>query len=302
MAARSRHLFRRVLRGDTIPWSAVRQRLFFEIKRPYRRAIFRFTSGGKDLDRLDPLHLSFMRTVGRRVVNADMFSANPATAVVLGIGQSNMANEGDPTALYQPKGEVYNFNFFDGRCYAAKDPLLGASIDRSNVLTRIGDLLFERGNYRRVLLVPIAHGGTGVQDWSPDGRMFPRLDLTLEMLKERQIRITHVAWQQGESEAYKPNPDAEVWMHHFMAMVRAIRTADVDAPIYVAQSTICCCDANETIRSAQHRVVNPAAGILPGPDIDLIGRDERYDDCHLSATGLRRAAELWYEALCCRNP
>jgi hypothetical protein len=179
--------------------------------------------------------------------------------------------------------------------------LLGASIDRSNVLTRIGDLLVERGNYRRVLLVPIAHGGTYAREWRPGGRMFPRLDLALQRLREQQTPITHIAWQQGESEAYEKNPNPEEWVGHFMAMVGAIRSAGVQAPIYVAQCTICCCDANETIRSAQRRVVNPATGILPGPDIDLIGRDERFDDCHLSEAGLRRAAELWYEALSRKN-
>ncbi|HWG06272.1 MAG TPA: sialate O-acetylesterase, partial [Beijerinckiaceae bacterium] len=187
--------------------------------------------------------------------------------------------------------------FFDGKCYLAKDPLLGASIDRSNVLTRLGELLVERGDYQSVMLVPIAHGGTFVRDWAPAGRMFSRLQWTLERLRERKITLTHIAWQQGESEAYQQSPNADEWVRHFTAMVGAIRAAGADAPIYVAQSTICYCDANEVIRSAQRRVVDPAAGIKAGPDIDQIGRNERFDDCHLSEAGLRRAAELWYEAL-----
>ncbi len=77
-------------------------------------------------------------------------------------------------------------------------------------------------------------------------------------------------------------------------MVAAIRTAGVKAPIYVAQCTICCNDANETIRAVQRKVIDPTAGIFPGPDIDVVGRDERYDGCHLSEAGLRHAAELWY--------
>ena len=44
-------------------------------------------------------------------------------------------------------------------------------------------------------------------------------------------------------------------------MTDAIRSAGVEAPIYVAQCTICCNDPNETIRAVQRRVVNPAAGI-----------------------------------------
>jgi Carbohydrate esterase, sialic acid-specific acetylesterase len=301
MSDRYLRLLTRALRGDRLLWSYVRQQCLFTIRRPFKRALFRLESGGKDLDLVDPLHLSFRRTAGRRAVSEAQFSPGPASAVILGLGQSNIANECDPSALYDPKGHVYNFNFFDGKCYVAKDPLLGASIDRSNVLTRLGDLLVERGNYQSVLLVPIAHGGTFVSEWAPGGRMFPRLQWTLEQLRDRQIKLTHIAWQQGEAEAGEPNPDPEEWMRHFTAMAGAIRMAGTDARIYVAQCTVCCNDPNEQVRTAQRQVVNPAAGILPGPDIDLIGREERYDGCHLSAAGLRHAAELWYAALCRMN-
>jgi len=288
----------RLLRGEPLIWSYIRQRFSFQVRRPFKRAWFWFASGGKDLDHFDPFHLSFRNTAGRRAVSAAMFATSPANAVILGIGQSNIANEGDANALYVPKGRVFNFNFFDGKCYAAKDPLLGASIGRSNVLTRLGDLLVEQGTFQQVLLVPIAHGGTYVSEWAPQGRMFPRLAWTLERLRQQRIRITHIAWQQGEAEAAQDNPNPDEWVRHFTAMVDAIRVAGADAPIYVAQCTVCCNDPNEKIRAAQRRVVNKADGIFPGPDVDAIGRDERYDGCHFSATGLKHAAELWCEALC----
>lgn len=286
----------KALRGDRLTWAYIRQRLAFEMRRPFKRMLFWYASG-KDLDLFDPLHLSFRSTAGRREVSDALFSERPSTAVILGVGQSNIANEGEASARYEPEGEVYNFNFFDGRCYVAKDPLFGASIDRSNMLTRLGELLVRRGNYSRVLLVPIAHGGTYASEWSPGGRMFPRLQWTLERLRERGIRITHILCQQGEGEASADKPSGEEWMRHFVAMVAAIRATGADAPIYVAQCTVCCNDANEAIRSAQRNVVDPAAGVFPGPDTDLVGRDERYDGCHFSETGLRHAAELWYEAL-----
>ena len=158
----------RALQGDRLLWSYMRQQCFFTISRPFKGAYFRLTSGGYDLDLLDPLHLSFRRTAGRRAVSGVGSSAASGNAVILGLGQSNIANECDPTALYEAKGGVYNFNFFDGKVYAAKDPLLGSSHDRSNLMTRLGDLLVERGNYQSVLLVPIAHGGTFISEWSPD--------------------------------------------------------------------------------------------------------------------------------------
>ena len=236
---------------------------------------FWIASGGEDLDLVDPTHLSFRKVSGRAVVSPTLFSASPATAVILAIGQSNIANE----------------------C----DPLLGASVDRSNVLTRVGELLVKRGRYRRILLVPIAHGGTFAREWAPGGRMFPRLEWTLKRLKERNIAITHIAWQQGESEAAEPDPKPHEWVSHLRTIIDAIRAAGANAPIYVAQSTICRSDPNPKIREAQRQLVDPAAGILPGPDLDLIGLGERYDGCHFSRAGLDRAAALWCDALCAAN-
>lgn len=285
----------RALQGDRLVWSQIVQRVSFTCRRPFKRALFWFTSGGKDLDVIDPHHFSYRQTAGRHPVDVEPQSAS--NAVILGLGQSNIANECDPGALYEAKGEVYNFNYFDGKYYRARDPLLGASHDRSNVLTRLGDLLVERGNYQSVVLVPVAHGGTFVSEWSPTGRMFPRLKWALDRLREKKEKITHIVWQQGEAEAADGGANPAEWARHFTSMVSAIRAAGVQAPIYVAQCTICCNDPNERIRSAQRSVVDPPSGILPGPDIDQIGRDERYDGCHLSAVGLRHAAELWYAAL-----
>ncbi|HEX4411547.1 MAG TPA: sialate O-acetylesterase [Xanthobacteraceae bacterium] len=286
----------RVLRGDPEVWAYIRRRIKFEICRPFKRTAFWYASG-QDLDRVDRYHLSYRKTAGRREVSTAMFSPSSDAAVVLGVGQSNIANECDPHGRYEARGEVYNFNFFDGRCYTAKDPLLGASVDGSNPLTRLGDVLLDRGMYRRVLLVPIAHGGTYARDWAPSGMMFPRLQWALERLKACGIQITHVLWQQGEAEARHSDADAQEWMRNFMAVAGAIRAAGVDAPIYVAQCTICCNDPNERIRGAQRAVVDKVAGIFAGPDIDTIGRDGRHDGCHLSADGLQRAAALWCDAI-----
>ena len=255
------------------------------------------TSNNEDLDLLDPYRISFRDAARRLAVNEIMFSAAPDIAVILGVGQSNIANEGDAGGLCEPGNGVYNFNFFDAKCYVAKDPLLGASKNRSNVLTRLGDMLVARRHYQRVLLVPIAHGGTYATDWSPGGKMFPRLRRTLALLRQQDIKITHVLWQQGESEAAQDPAEPDAWVRHFMAMVAAIRQAGVDAPIYVAQCTICRNEPSEPIRSAQRRVVVPALGILAGPDIDLIGLEDRYDGCHFSTAGLRRAAQMWSDAL-----
>jgi len=244
---------------------------------------------------LDPDGGSFRDTSGRVLAECALFAPTPRLAVILTFGQSNIANECDPDGCYTPGPGIYNFNLFDSQCYVAKDPLLGATGDRSNFATRLGDLLVRREVYDRVLLVPIAYGGTSMAEWTPNGRMFPRLTQTLIRLRRAGISVTHALWQQGEAEG---NADGSAWVSHFKAMVAGLRQHSMSAPIIVAQCTVCCSAPNERIRAAQRAVVAPSAGVFAGPDVDLIGRDERWDGCHFSTAGLEKAAELWFRIVC----
>jgi hypothetical protein len=247
--------------------------------------------------RLDPGSVTFRDTTSRKCVDESLFIANSRLAVILAIGASNIANEGDPDGMFVPLQGVHNFNFIDGRCYVAKDPLLGATRDRSNLLTRLGDLLVRRGIYDHVLLVPIAYGGTFAAEWAPRGRMHPRLQRALKMLAGHRIALTHVLWQEGEAEAAVRDADPKIWIVHFNAVVDTIRAAAPDTPIYVAQCTICRNAPNDVIRITQRTVVDPRRKIFAGPDLDIIGMEDRWDECHFSTTGLDRAAELWLTAI-----
>src|SRR4051812_15717033 len=65
---------------------------------------------------------SFNDTTGRASI-AISDACRGRTAVLLIFGQSNGANSG--STLYFPRARVFNFNWFDSRCYVAKDPLAG---------------------------------------------------------------------------------------------------------------------------------------------------------------------------------
>jgi len=194
---------------------------------------------GRPPRRLDPEIGSFFDTRGRVQVDLDQFRHTPRTAVLLAWGQSNIANECDPTGCIEPNPNVFNFNLFDGQCYRAQEPLLGPTGNRSNLLPRLANLLIARGCYNQVLLIPIGHGGSFVGEWLPDGRVGPRLTEVLQQLKKTNISVTHGLWQQGESEAAATQPDGESWMRDFAAMVRHSRQLGLTAPIYVAQCTVC---------------------------------------------------------------
>src|SRR4029079_2165594 len=62
-------------------------------------------------------------TKGREAVSC--WSIEPDAAVILAMGQSNAGNYGE--TRYRPVQPVINFNWADGKCYRAEDPLLGST-------------------------------------------------------------------------------------------------------------------------------------------------------------------------------
>jgi hypothetical protein len=268
-------------------------RQFFATRDRYHQKIVRWKT------RFDPSGSTFRESKGRTEVSCRVFQDDSRTAVILAMGASNIANEGDPKGCYVPTTGVYNFNFLDGRCYIAKDPLLGASLDRSNLLTRLGDRIVLSGSYDRVLLIPIAHGGTFIEEWAPGGRMHARLRRTIKLLGRARIKLTHILWQQGEAEANREcaDPDGILWVLNFSKIAHAIRAKGINAPIYVARCTVCHGSPCDIIRKAQADVIQPNQGIFAGPDLDTIGNDQRWDGCHFSGHGMDIAADLWYAAI-----
>jgi hypothetical protein len=242
-----------------------------------------------------------------RVPWRDLFR-DPDCGVFLVLGQSNAANHGERT--YSPKHAVYSFDFLRFRCVRANDPLGGSSGNGGSIWSRLGDLLVERGVYRSVLFVPLAFGGNFVTDMIPGGSKHGRTTLALSRLMKALGRaplpLSAVFWQQGEAEANHTTMSAVVYQAHLRHVVADLRSQGVFAPVFVAASTYCEAGPHpfhnaEQIRGAQLAAVDRSTGFFPGPDVDAITGDGRYDQCHLSDAGLHRCAELWFDALAPRR-
>lgn len=213
--------------------------------------------------------------------------------VALAFGQSNSANFGNQRRKAQPG--VYNFHA--GKCYQAADPLLGADGNGGSVWTRLGDKIVQQGLFDRVLFTSIGVGGTEVQRWAPGGDLHPRIITAIQQLTTAGFDITHLLWHQGETDADLATPKPQ-YQQHFLAMLERIRAAGVQAPIYVSVASRCGDRLPQpSIQAAQRELVNPAQGILAGPNTDELDDTDRYDRCHFSASGLNKAADLWLQAL-----
>jgi Carbohydrate esterase, sialic acid-specific acetylesterase len=252
----------------------------------------------------------FNDTTGRSRVACH--SATAKEIVILTFGQSISANHGE--AAYTPHGEVINFNPNDKQCYAATDPLLGATANTDSHVGSIWgylcDSLLETKRWDRCITAPVAQGGTNIKDWAPAGGDLVRLvRQAVEGLNANGLTPSAMLFGQGEADA-SVNADPAAYEADFNAMVANIRSFS-DAPILVAVETICYLQnwgltetdedvrvrkwiGQEKIEQAQRALVNPARGIFAGPDLDFInGKIARWDGCHLSTYGLKAAAAQW---------
>lgn len=219
--------------------------------------------------------------------------------VILIAGQSNGANYlGSDAPSYLASPAVVNFNVYDGQCYQAREPLLGAGGIHGSFADRLGDLIIKNGIADRVVLAPVAIGGTIAQDWH--GILYPRIAVALEGLRRQGLKPDVILWQQGEAEAQTPNYSAERYQDDIHAITALIRAVGIDAPFYVAVSTTCQEQTkrnDKTIQRAQRTIEDETRMIRKGADTDQFGSEYRADGCHFSARGADVVAREWFKAV-----
>lgn len=245
-------------------------------------------------------------------------------AVIIVAGQSNAENATRPDDLYQPQRRFYNLNIEDGGCYVAGQHALGTTGHGSSFVLPLADELLGRGMYANVLIVPIAIGGTYIEEWRPDGgRYFERFERAIAMLERHHLPPSFIVWQHGEANAgplmrdvtfglFGDSQGARVlhpwpalreaaalnYRLRFHAIVRRLREMGVAAPILASVSTTCAYDRTEpSIRAAQQALADPAWGVYVGADTDALPFGDRYDGCHFSGRGIVDVASLWVARL-----
>jgi hypothetical protein len=241
-------------------------------------------------------HCGFDSKRDRERVDCARFANGAAhSAVLLTGGQSNAANYGQMPIT--PREGVFNFDWFDGQCYRARDPLLGPDGNGGSVWTRLGDLLVARGDYEQVLIAPVAVGGSALRRWIPGGDLHVRLVETKRRLDAVGVHVTHVLWHQGERDAELATP-GDVYTEEFGKLVASLRELGIDAPVYPAVASACGGPGSEAIRTAQRGLPLRFAGVKAGPDTDALANlTYRYDACHFSDAGLDAHARLWLDAV-----
>lgn len=216
------------------------------------------------------------------------------TAVILAIGQSNVANFGAARLASAHGARVVNF--FDGSCWIARSPLYGADQTFGEPLTPLGDGLIANGAADRVVLAVAAIGGRSI-GYFASGPLRPMLDATIASLAKR-YKPTAIIWHQGESDLALAT-SAQDYKRDFDTVAARLRAQWPDTPILVSVATKCLpmfpgWRADNAIAQAQRELVDPARRILAGVDTDaLFGDADRSDACHMSKSGQENFAAAY---------
>jgi hypothetical protein len=245
-------------------------------------------------------------TAGKRPVACPEQDAH--TAVILTIGQSNAANY--TSKAYSSRHGSAVLNFFNGKCYIASSPLLGADGSWGEYWTELGNRLIEAKAYNTVILAASAIGGTSVAQWQVGGVSAAGFDpyssahgvrenlntMLMNVLTQVRpyYRITQILWHQGEGDYQTSAAD---YTRSFMSLVGSIRARGILAPIYISVTSN---DrkANLPVVQAQRAIPDPVKNIFAGVDTDaLIEPEDRNETGHFGAAGEEKVVRAWMEIL-----
>ncbi|MCU7552627.1 sialate O-acetylesterase [Chitinophagaceae bacterium LB-8] len=234
-----------------------------------------------------------------RQVSLSNLTKDRHTMIALVFGQSNAGNYGKSEYTLH-NGSV--FNYYGGKLYAAKDPLIGTTGTGVSVWTRVADMVIDSGLYNKVILIPIAVGGSAISRWA-SGDCSIKLQETLRLLDSQHIKLTHVFWHQGETDNLL-NTAKETYKKTLDTILNSLHTHHQDAEMYVSIASYHPgaiakpLGVDRVIRTAQMEFINEQKGVLLGPDTDLlIHAIHRHDGVHFSDFGLTAFARLWFKAL-----
>lgn len=236
-------------------------------------------------------HLHFRK----KIENPQSIATSDSTIIFLAFGQSNAANYGNGT--YNCRNEVYNF--YKKNLYYAKEPLLGPDGGGSSVWTRVADIMIDSGLCKRVIIIPIGIGQTSISKWV-DGDCRKILDNTLTDLKAANIQLTHIFWDQGETD----NVDGTTksgYKQKLNQLIDVFRKQGFKAPFYSSVTSYFPYNndhplgINPEITGAQTEVINERRDVLAGPNTDSLNLAYyRADAVHFTEKGLDKLAYLWF--------
>lgn len=207
--------------------------------------------------------------------------------VFLAIGQSNSANHAD----YKYKeSELLNvYNYFNGKCYKASSPLLGATGADGEWISKAASNVIKEGIYKKIVIISSGIADTRIVRWAEGNDLNKMLISVLSEFSPRYT-ITEVIWHQGESD--RRLTFSSTYEEMFKSLLNTLYNYNVKAPVFMSIASVCGDNSiyPNRITEAQNNLIL-ISGVEIGVNTDeLIGAEKRYDKCHFGKEGEEQAA------------
>ena len=208
------------------------------------------------------------------------------TAVLVTGGQSNASNANPMLSESGPDDGV--FVWFDGRCYPAQDPILGATSSGGSLWPNLGRrLAIDLG--QPILFINGAVGGTQVGDWLDDRSGYYTALLTrVQTARSAGYEPDLILWHQGETDAGAER-DMDLVERRFGTLADRLLADMPESRLYLFQASKCIGAARGEgvvgIRDAQAGAAEGRDRVILGMNTDTLGNDFRWDTCHFNSLG-----------------
>ncbi len=247
---------------------------------------------------------------------------NPITIATF--GQSNSANYMTEKSDVEIPSNLYQYDWYSKSCYLYKEPLLGASGTRGNVITYTAVKMANISN-KPIVIIPFGVGGTSVLEWAYRD-LSHQHQIVMKRLKESGISPRIFLWHQGESDSIRKRISVSLdeitqvpYFETYFLYSRNRRVFPLTEDVYynalrkivestfknfpqssfgIALATRCENKPWNPVRSAQKRISQDLPNTFISADSDKItGLDKRPDNCHFSTKGASELGNLYYESI-----
>ncbi len=212
-----------------------------------------------------------------------------SVGVFYAFGQSNSANH----AAYVFKNtDTSIVNYFNGKCYIAEDPILGATGNGGSSWIPMAKKLLTDNKYTTIV---IGAGGIGAASVGEiNGGIGRKLvESGIEKLSS-DYEITAFLYHQGE--ANRSSTEAG-YAAQLLDLITWVSTYQTNLKFFVSVASICESGPYVQVQNAQRSIVN-GSSIVQGPDTDVgITYAMRIQNCHFNKTGQQTAGGLWADRI-----
>jgi hypothetical protein len=212
--------------------------------------------------------------------------------VILVVGQSNAANEGERRLESRRNNAGY---LHDDMVTQALDPLPGCTGIQGSVWPVVADKLIDSDIAESVIIAGCAVGGSSVKDWAPSGKYHCILQDRISEIRRVGLEPTYVVWHQGETDTSLRTSERQYFVE-LRRLIESLRNVGVNCPFFVAMASYVRGEMSCDVIRAQAQAAS-LPEVFVGPDTDALGDEFRRDGLHWNYAGQLRVAELWAEVL-----